>query len=289
MSDLSNITAFSGLTITSDQTTGTSNRYATFAVSNVTTAQRDLLENVTPYTVNGTTVKIKEGTIIFNIDVKALQIFRSGQWENANTNISTATGAGLSSSPFSIPSGPRADVEVAANQVNGFIYNDTTNNLIREYINSRWNTIYDTYTYGRCMLSSSNTTISTANNTWIALAFNGTNQTTYDPNNWHSNTTNNTRITPGVIGTYRLTGSIHYDNDGDGVTCGIGFGVNNINPTESMLAWFARDTTTGRRCATFTCIYTTTQNNDYFQMYGNQDSGGVLGLQGFHFQVERLV
>ncbi len=47
MADLSNITALSGLTITSDQTTGTNNPNATFAVSNVTTAQRDLLQNVT--------------------------------------------------------------------------------------------------------------------------------------------------------------------------------------------------------------------------------------------------
>ena len=60
MADLSNITALSGLTITSDQTTGTNNPNATFAVSNVTTAQRDLLQNVTPYVVNGATVRMKE-------------------------------------------------------------------------------------------------------------------------------------------------------------------------------------------------------------------------------------
>ena len=44
---------------------------------------------------------------------------------------------GLYSSPFSIPSGTRVAVEVAANQVNGFIYNDTTNNQVRGYINSQ--------------------------------------------------------------------------------------------------------------------------------------------------------
>lgn len=142
MADLSNITALSGLTITSDQTTGTINPNATFAVSSVTTAQRDLLENVTPYVVNGETVKIKEGTIIFNISVDKLQMFRNGIWENVTANISTATGVGLSSSPFSIPSGPRAEVEVTANQVNGFIYYDTGTSQIRGYINSNWSTVF---------------------------------------------------------------------------------------------------------------------------------------------------
>ena len=61
---------------------------------------------------------------------------------NISTNITTATGVGLTSSPFSIPSGPRANVEVAANQVNGFIYNDTTNNDVRGYINTQWMTLF---------------------------------------------------------------------------------------------------------------------------------------------------
>lgn len=142
MADLSNITALSGLTITSDQTLGTNNQSATFAVSNVTTAQRDLLQNVTPYIVNGVTVRIKEGTIIFNISVDKLQMFRNGGWESVTTNISAATGVGLLSAPFSIPSGTRAAVEVAANQVNGFIYNDTTNNQVRGYINTQWMTLF---------------------------------------------------------------------------------------------------------------------------------------------------
>ncbi len=142
MADLSNITALSGLTITSDQTTGTNNPNATFAVSSVTTTQRDKLENVTPYVVNGATVKIKEGTIIFNISVDKLQMFRNGIWESVTTNISTATGVGLSSSPFSIPSGARSAVEVVANQVNGFIYNDTTNNQVRGCINAQWMTLF---------------------------------------------------------------------------------------------------------------------------------------------------
>lgn len=142
MADLDNITQFSGITITSNQTTGTSNRNATLAIVNVTQAQRDLLQNVTPYVVNAVTVKVKNGTMIYNITSGLFQLFRNGQWENISTNITTATGVGLTSSPFSIPSGPRANVEVAANQVNGFIYNDTTNNDVRGYINTQWMTLF---------------------------------------------------------------------------------------------------------------------------------------------------
>lgn len=142
MADLSLITEFSGITITSDQYTGTNNPNGTMAVASVTTAQRDLLENVTPYVVNAVTVKVKNGTMIYNITSGLFQLFRNGQWENISTNITTATGVGLTSSPFSIPSGPRANVEVAANQVNGFIYNDTTNNDVRGYINTQWMTLF---------------------------------------------------------------------------------------------------------------------------------------------------
>ena len=142
MADLDNITQFSGITITSNQTTGTTNKNATLAVVNVTQAQRDLLQNVTPYVVNAVTVKVKNGTMIYNITSGLFQLFRNGQWENISTNITTATGVGLTSSPFSIPSGPRANVEVAANQINGFIYNDTTNNDVRGYINTQWMTLF---------------------------------------------------------------------------------------------------------------------------------------------------
>jgi hypothetical protein len=141
MSDLSNITNLSGLTITSDQTDGTNDPYATFAVSNVTNTQRDLLQNVTPYVVNGNTVKVKPGTRIFNITLGTPQVFRNGEWETEFSVNTTATGVGLTNgAPFVYPSGPRADVEVAANQVNGFTYFDVTNTVLRTYKNA-WQTI----------------------------------------------------------------------------------------------------------------------------------------------------
>jgi hypothetical protein len=141
MADLSNITALSGLTITSDQTLGTNNPNATFAVSSVTNEQRDRLENVTPYTVRGTSVKVKPGTRIFNITLGVPQVFRNGGWETEFSVNTAATGAGLTNgAPFVYPSGPRNEVEVTANQVNGFTYFDVTNTVLRTYKDA-WETI----------------------------------------------------------------------------------------------------------------------------------------------------
>ena len=141
MADLSNITALSGLTITSDQTLGTNNPNATFAVSSVTSAQRDRLENVTPYAVRGASVKVKPGTRIFNITLGVPQVFRNGGWEIEFSVNTAATGVGLTNgAPFVYPSGPRNEVEVAANQVNGFTYFDVTNTVLRTYKDA-WETI----------------------------------------------------------------------------------------------------------------------------------------------------
>jgi hypothetical protein len=96
MADLDNITQFSGITITSDQITGTNNPNATFAVSSVTTSQRDKLANVTPYVVNGATVRIKPSTMIYNITTQTFQVFLKGTWNDVlmDTNDSVSfTGA----------------------------------------------------------------------------------------------------------------------------------------------------------------------------------------------------
>ena len=150
MADLSNITALSGLTITSDQTTGTNNPNATFAFPNVTETQKGKLENVTPYEVNGTTYKIKPGTVIFNITTGFLQIFdfvnNTGIWQNVLSINTTATGAGLTNgTPFVYPSGLAGSIEnAAANQVNGFTYYDATSNTLRTRINGTWRTVSST-------------------------------------------------------------------------------------------------------------------------------------------------
>jgi len=142
MADLSNITNLSGLTITSDQITGTNNPNATLAVASVTTAQRDLLQNVTPYTVGGNTVRVKNGTMVFNITTSTFQIFINGNWVNVFLNASPATGVGLiTGCPLILPSGTAVAVEVAANQFPGFIYYNTTANTIKYRDNAGWKTI----------------------------------------------------------------------------------------------------------------------------------------------------
>lgn len=149
MADLSNITALSGLTITSDQSTGTNNPNATFAFPNVTTTQRDKLENVTPYIVNKVAYKVKPGTVIFNITTGFLQIFDFandvGIWQNVVSINTNASGVGLTNgAPFVFPSGQAASVEVAANQVNGFAYYNTTARNLRIYDNGAWVTVTGT-------------------------------------------------------------------------------------------------------------------------------------------------
>ena len=143
MADLSNITNLSGLTITSDQITGTNNPNATFAVSSLTQTQINLLQNVTPYTVGGNTnVRVKNGTMVFNITTSTFQIFINGNWVNVFLNASPATGVGLiTGCPLILPSGTAVAVEVAANQFPGFIYYNTTANTIKYRDNAAWKTI----------------------------------------------------------------------------------------------------------------------------------------------------
>jgi hypothetical protein len=144
MSDLSNITSLTGLTIESDQTLGTNNPNATFAIPNLTTAQRNSLKNVTPYTavIGQPAVTVKPGTEIFNISTGFAQVFQQGVWQNISTTSSVATGVGLTNgTPFTLPSGTNANVEVAVNQVNGFMYYGTTSNTIRAWVNGAWGTI----------------------------------------------------------------------------------------------------------------------------------------------------
>ena len=88
MADLSNITNLSGLTITSDQITGTTNPNATFAVASLTQTQINLLQNVTPYTVGGNTnVRVKNGTMIYNITTQSFQVFLKGTWNDVLMDI----------------------------------------------------------------------------------------------------------------------------------------------------------------------------------------------------------
>jgi hypothetical protein len=84
--------------------------------------------------------ELRSGVIIFNNTTGTYQIYNAqNTWLNINASPVTATGIGLTSGvPFIYPSGTAAAVEVAANQVNGFVYYNTTNNTLRGYINGAW-------------------------------------------------------------------------------------------------------------------------------------------------------
>jgi hypothetical protein len=146
MSDLSNITQFSGITITSDQTTGTNNPNATFTVANLTQEQIKNLQNVTKYQINntGNFYTVKPGTMVFNITSNVFQIFINGQWQNLFSVNTTAKGSGLTNgAPLVYPSGTAESVEGndKGNEVAGFTYYATDTNTLKYYNGTAWKTV----------------------------------------------------------------------------------------------------------------------------------------------------
>ena len=74
------------------------------------------------------------GAIVYNTTTNTFQNYTNGVWNNVNSSVATA-GVGLvaGSSPVILPSGARAPVEVAVNQIAGFTYYDAINNVIRTW------------------------------------------------------------------------------------------------------------------------------------------------------------
>ena len=103
-----------------------------FYAPQLTTVQRDAIPAAT----------LVNGAIIYNTTTNTFQNYTNGLWNNLNSSVATA-GVGLvaGSSPVILPSGPRATVEVPANQIAGFTYYDTTNNVTRTRNNVNWQTI----------------------------------------------------------------------------------------------------------------------------------------------------
>jgi hypothetical protein len=110
----------------------TTNKNNGFYAPQLTTAQRDVIPAAT----------LVNGAIIYNTTTNTFQNYTNGAWNNVNSSVATA-GVGLvaGSSPVILPSGARATVEVAQNQIAGFTYYDTTNNVTRTRNNAAWVTI----------------------------------------------------------------------------------------------------------------------------------------------------
>jgi hypothetical protein len=138
--------------IESDATLGTTNPTATLNPPCLTAAQVLLLANVTPYQIGANTYKVKPGTLVYNITLGAFQIFNvatknvSGVpqtygWLTLSVNSSSVAGMGIglvSGSPLIIPTGTAVAVEVLENEVPGFLYYNTTSNVLVFRTNAAW-------------------------------------------------------------------------------------------------------------------------------------------------------
>lgn len=86
--------------------------------------------------------EMRNGGMVYDNVLNVFRVYKNGVLNTLSTSIGTATGVGLTSgSPVTLPSGTAVAVEVAANQVNGFIYNDTTSNTIKARVNGAWVTV----------------------------------------------------------------------------------------------------------------------------------------------------
>lgn len=110
----------------------TTNKNNGFYAPQLTAAQRDAIPAAT----------LVNGAVIYNTTTNTFQNYTNGVWNNLNSSVATA-GVGLvaGSSPVILPSGADAQVEVGANEINGFIYNGTTSNTTRLRQNGAWVTV----------------------------------------------------------------------------------------------------------------------------------------------------
>jgi hypothetical protein len=82
------------------------------------------------------------GALIYNATTNVVQAYVNGAWVNLNFALATIGGGLTAGSPLVLPSGASAVVEaVVANQVNGFMYYNTTANTIKTWINNAFVTV----------------------------------------------------------------------------------------------------------------------------------------------------
>ena len=114
----------------------TTNKNNGFYAPQLTTAQRNAIPAGT----------LTNSAIIYNTTLNVFQSYQTiganSVWVNLSATTSAATGVGLiNGTPWTLPSGTQANVEVPANEINGFIYYRTDGNTIRIRVNGAWATI----------------------------------------------------------------------------------------------------------------------------------------------------
>lgn len=131
-------------------TTNTFQAYEGGAWTNLSTGAVNALE--APAVANAAALPAVpvNGMIVYQTDIGLFKIYQTppdgAGWSAIYANVSVATGVGLvaGNSPYSLPSGTLAAVEVAGNQVNGFAYYNTTGTNVRGYFHGVWTTIETT-------------------------------------------------------------------------------------------------------------------------------------------------
>lgn len=112
----------------------TSNKNNGLYLPPLTTVQRDAIPPAA----------IANGCSIYNTTANSSQAYIGGVWKNINSSVApVGVGVGLvaGSTAVILPSGINNTVEVADNQINGFIYYGTTTNSIRARVNGAWVTV----------------------------------------------------------------------------------------------------------------------------------------------------
>ncbi len=122
------------------------------------------------------------GMIVYQTDIGLFKIYQAppggAGWSILYANVSAATGVGLvaGNSPYSLPSGTSAAVEVANNQVAGFAYYNTTASNVRAWLNGAWTTIEtSTNAASRAGLTAGNTSVVLPSGALAAVETPGTN------------------------------------------------------------------------------------------------------------------
>ncbi len=82
------------------------------------------------------------GEMYYNTNFGVVRIRLADLWENLNASRQTATGVGITNgTALTLPSGNKSLVEVAGNQVPGFMYYENGGDGIRAWINGAWVTV----------------------------------------------------------------------------------------------------------------------------------------------------